>query len=64
MDSVIVENANFASLLTTSRAGIYHRDNDGVAAPLRPSRRGAANVMEALPEKRKSRSLFPPKPMQ
>jgi ankyrin repeat protein len=48
MDSIIVENADFALLLIEHGADLYHRDDHRVTTLLQASHRGVANVTEAL----------------
>jgi len=48
MDSVIVENADFALLLIEHGADLYHKDDYGVTTLLQAAHRGISNVTEAL----------------
>ena len=54
MDSIIVENADFALLLIESGAELYHRDNHQVTTLLQAAHRGMLNVTEALLDKHAS----------
>jgi ankyrin repeat protein len=48
MDSIIVENADFALLLIEHGADVYYMDDHKVTTLLQASHRGIANVTEAL----------------
>lgn len=48
MDSIIVENADFALLLIEKGADLYHRDDHKVTTLLQAAHRGIVNVTEAL----------------
>ena len=54
MDSIIVENADFALLLIEHGADVYYRDDHKVTTLLQASHRGIANVTEALLNRHKS----------
>ena len=54
MDSIIVENADFALLLIESGAEMYHRDSHQVTTLLQAAHRGMLNVTEALLDKHAS----------
>lgn len=51
MDSIIVENADFALLLIEHGADLYYKDDHQVTTLLQASHRGIANVTEALVNK-------------
>mmetsp|Transcript_27752 Transcript_27752/g.50067 ORF Transcript_27752/g.50067 Transcript_27752/m.50067 type:complete len:944 (+) Transcript_27752:153-2984(+) len=51
MDSVIVENADFALLLIENGADLYYKDDHQVTTLLQAAHRGIANVTEALLDK-------------
>jgi ankyrin repeat protein len=48
MDSIIVENANFALLLIEHGADVYYCDGHKVTTLLQAAHRGISNVTEAL----------------
>ncbi|KAL7539128.1 hypothetical protein ACHAXR_009053 [Thalassiosira sp. AJA248-18] len=48
MDSIIVENADFALLLIEHGADLYYKDDHKVTTVLQAAHRGIANVTEAL----------------
>jgi len=48
MDSIIVENADFALLLIEKGADLYHKDDHKVTTLLQAAHRGIVNVTEAL----------------
>ncbi len=48
MDSIIVENADFALLLIKHGADVYYRNNHKVTTLLQATHRGISNVTEAL----------------
>ncbi|KAL7550470.1 hypothetical protein ACHAWF_014576 [Thalassiosira exigua] len=48
MDSIIIENADFALLLVEHGADLYYKDDHGVTTLLQAAHRGIANVTEAL----------------
>ena len=54
MDSIIVENADFALLLIEHGADLYYRDKSNVTTLLQAAHRGIANVTEALLNKHTS----------
>ena len=51
MDSIIVENADFALLLIEHGADLYYKDDHKVTTLLQASHRGITNVTEALLDK-------------
>lgn len=51
MDSIIVENADFALLLIEHGADLYYKDDHEVTVLLQAAHRGIANVTEALLDK-------------
>jgi len=54
MDAIIVENEDFASLLITSGADIYHVDDTKVSTLLQASHRGLEGIVASLLEKHES----------
>eukprot|EP00568_Trieres_chinensis_P002301 CAMPEP_0183293248 /NCGR_PEP_ID=MMETSP0160_2-20130417/2005_1 /TAXON_ID=2839 ORGANISM="Odontella Sinensis, Strain Grunow 1884" /NCGR_SAMPLE_ID=MMETSP0160_2 /ASSEMBLY_ACC=CAM_ASM_000250 /LENGTH=938 /DNA_ID=CAMNT_0025454335 /DNA_START=100 /DNA_END=2916 /DNA_ORIENTATION=- len=48
MDSIIVENAEFASLLVENGAVLYHEDEHGVTTLLQASHRGMGDIVEKI----------------